>query len=115
MIPGDIYLVNGHTALIVTEPNCSSDVTTVQFSRDIYSKTKKVLGGGTFDYNLINQVKDDPKKRNYILRPTKGKELYESCTLHQLLTKIDEKYYNQYPNEPTEEVTGNCEVFIENF
>ncbi|WP_375326309.1 hypothetical protein [Candidatus Tisiphia endosymbiont of Nemotelus uliginosus] len=108
---GDIYLVKGHTAFIVTKPDGRSQVTTVQFNRDIDSLKNKILGGGTYDYNL----RDKAEKINtgiYILRPTAVEPLHESCSLSELLNRIDTKYTTLFPDGPTN-ISGDCRVFLE--
>ncbi|MGX6959898.1 MAG: hypothetical protein ACIPMY_01300 [Rickettsia endosymbiont of Pentastiridius leporinus] len=108
---GDIYLVKGHTALIATRPDGRSQVTTVQFSRDIESLENKRLGGGTYDYSLRDQAKEI-KTGIYILRPTAVEPLHESCSLSELLNRIDTKYTTIFPDGPIN-ISGDCRVFLE--
>ncbi|WP_231290039.1 RP439 family protein [Rickettsia australis] len=109
--PGDIYLVKGHTAIIVTQPDNKSNITTLQFTRDIDTPVDKRLGGGLYDYNLCNKVKEI-KTGIYILRPDL-EPLHESCSLSQLLKQIDLKYITLFPENPID-IPGDCRIFLEN-
>ncbi|WP_342226636.1 RP439 family protein [Rickettsia endosymbiont of Urophora cardui] len=87
--PGDIYLVRGHTAIIASNPDNKSNITTLQFNRDIDSVENKILGGGTYDYNLLDKV-HRLKDGVYILRPN-VEPLHESCSLNELLYRLSAK------------------------
>lgn len=108
---GDIYLVKGHTALIATKPDNRSTITTIQFNRDIDSAENKILGGGTYDYNLCDKA-EEIKTGIYILRPTAVQPLHESCSLGELLNYIDSKYLTLFPDGPTN-IPGDCRMFLE--
>lgn len=105
--PGDIYLVKGHTAICATAPDNNSQITTLQFSRDVDIPENKILGGGIYDYNLLEQIKTT--ETIYILRPAE-RVLHEACSLGQLLHKIDEKYADIFSNDPLDTV-GDCSIF----
>lgn len=107
---GDIYLVEGHTALIATKPNNRSKITTIQFSRDIDTLENKILGGGTYDYNLYDKAKEI-ESGIYILRPT-VETLHESYSSVALLNDIDSKYSTLFPEGPTT-ILGDCRIFVE--
>ncbi|GAA5253144.1 RP439 family protein [Candidatus Rickettsia kedanie] len=109
--PGDIYLVKGHTAIIVTQPDNKSNITTLQFTRDMDTPVDKKLGGGLYDYNLYNKVKEI-ETGIYILRPDL-EPLHESCSLSQLLKQIDLKYITLFPENPID-IPGDCRIFLEN-
>ncbi len=109
--PGDIYLVKGHTAIIATSPDNKSNITTLQFNRDIDAPENKRLGGGIYDYNLCDKAKEI-KTGIYILRPSL-EPLHESCSLSQLLHQIDTKYLAEFPEGP-KDVLGDCRIFFEN-
>jgi hypothetical protein len=66
--PGDIYLYKSHTAIIATEPDNHSNITTLEFNRDIDTENSKRLGGGTYNYKLIDKAKEDANSPVYILR-----------------------------------------------
>jgi len=108
---GDIYLVKGHTALIATTPDNRSQITTIQFSRDIDSAENKKLGGGTYDYNLCDKAKEI-KTGVYILRPTDVEHVHESCPLSELLSRIDINYNTWFP-EKANNILGDCRIFLE--
>ncbi|KHO02429.1 hypothetical protein JS61_07625 (plasmid) [Rickettsia felis] len=108
---GDIYLVKGHTALIATKPDSRSTITTIQFNRDIDSAENKILGGGTYDYNLCDKAKEI-KTGIYILRPTTVQPLHKSYSLGELLNQIDSKYLTLFPDGPTN-ISGDCRIFLE--
>lgn len=107
---GDIYIRQNHTALIATKPDSRSQVTTIQFSREIDCAADKILGGGTYDYSLRDKAKEI-KNGIYILRPTGGKPLHESCSLSELLNRIDTKYTTLFSEGP-DNMAGDCSVFL---
>ncbi|MFP3012617.1 MAG: hypothetical protein ACEY3D_06810 [Rickettsia sp.] len=109
--PGDIYLVKGHTAIIATQPDNKSNITTLQFTRDIDMPVDQRLGGGLYDYNLCNKAKEI-ETDIYILRPDL-EPLHESCSLSQLLKQIDFKYLTLFPESPID-IPGDCRIFLEN-
>ncbi|WP_256621272.1 hypothetical protein [Rickettsia sp. TH2014] len=109
--PGDIYLVKGHTAMIATQPDNNSNITTLQFTRDIDTPEDKRLGGGLYDYNLCNKAKEI-ETGIYILRPDL-EPIHESCSLSQLLKQIDLKYLTLFPEGPID-IPGDCRIFLEN-
>ncbi|WP_341789772.1 hypothetical protein [Rickettsia endosymbiont of Polydrusus tereticollis] len=109
---GDIYLYKSHTAIIASTPDNKSNITSVQFNRDIDCEENKLLGGGRYDYNLINKTQEDPNAPIYILRPSL-EPLHESCALSDLLSKIDYKYSELYLNSPDTDIAGDCGVFFE--
>ncbi|XP_054711733.1 uncharacterized protein RP439-like [Uloborus diversus] len=105
--PGDIYLVKGHTAIIATNPDSKSNITTLQFNREIDTPANKTLGGGMYNYNLRDKAKETGV---YILRPDL-ELLHESCSLSMLLNKIDFKYSILFPNGP-KDIPGDCRIFF---
>lgn len=109
--PGDIYLVKGHTAIIATQPDNKSNITTLQFTRDIDTPVDKRLGGGLYDYNLCNKAKEI-ETGIYILRPDL-EPLHESCSLSQFALAIDLKYLTLFPESPID-IPGDCRIFLEN-
>jgi len=111
--PGDIYLYKSHTAIIATEPDNHSNITTVQFNRDIDREENKMLGGGMYDYSLINKAAEDPNSPVYILRAKDLEPLHEEVSLLGFLSKIDTKYVELYQDGPTEDIVGNCRIFFE--
>lgn len=108
--PGDIYLARGHTAIIATNPDNKSNITTLQFNRDIDSVENKTLGGGTYDYNLLDKV-HRLKDSIYILRPN-VEPWHESCSLNELLYRIDQKYATLFP-AGAEDIPGDCRIFVD--
>ncbi|WP_123663222.1 RP439 family protein [Candidatus Cardinium hertigii] len=107
--PGDIFLVEGHTATFETKYNNSGITSTFQFGREIEdAKVDNRLGGGTYSYNLFTKIKD---KTVYILRPNKNK-LSESISLTNLLHTIDQKYGNKWPNGPADNVIITWQEFF---
>ncbi|XP_031633870.1 uncharacterized protein LOC116347432 [Contarinia nasturtii] len=108
---GDIYLIKGHTAIIATKPDNRSKITTIQFSRDIDSAENNTLGGGTYDYSLCD-VARKIKSGIYILRSTDLEPLHESCSLSQLLSRIDSKYATLFSKGPLN-IAGDCRMFLE--
>ncbi|KAJ6644876.1 hypothetical protein Bhyg_00071 [Pseudolycoriella hygida] len=107
---GDIYLVKGHTALIATKPDNMGNITTIQFSRDIDSAGSKVLGGGTYDYDLRKGA-TGMKDGIYILRPADMEPLHESCPLTELLSLIGTNYATRFPEGP-ENISGDSRIFL---
>lgn len=107
---GDIYLVKGHTAIVATKPDNKSEVTTIQFNRNIDSLENKILGGGTYDYNLCDKA-HTVENGIYILRPN-VESLHESYSLTELLHHIDEKYSTIFP-DGAEDITGDCRIFFD--
>jgi len=112
--PGDIYLCKTHTAIIATKPDNFSNITTLQFARDIDRENNKILGGGLYDYNLIENLKKDALNPIHILRAKNLEPLHEEISLQGFLNKIDEKYDELALGDHTKEVVGDCSVFLEN-
>lgn len=114
--PGDIYVTKGHTA-IITDINSKGEIGTIEFNRDIDRPTEKILGGGTYSYNLIEKAKTtgiNSVSQIYILRD-QHLPLKESCSYSDLIHKIDSTYLHRFGNQPKDE-TGDCSLFIsENF
>ncbi|HJD66900.1 MAG TPA: hypothetical protein LFV66_00205 [Rickettsia endosymbiont of Bembidion lapponicum] len=114
--PGDIYLRGTHTAIIATLPDNESNITTLQFARDIeYATEKKISGGGLYNYNLSEQLKGHYSNPIYILRAENSKPLDEEVSSLDFLNKIDNAYTKLYPNGPDEDVIGDCSQFFEDF
>ncbi|WP_342269800.1 RP439 family protein [Rickettsia endosymbiont of Orchestes rusci] len=109
---GDIYLYKSHTAIIASTPDNKSNITSVQFNRDIDCEENKLLGGGRYDYNLINKAQEDSNAPIYILRSSL-EPLHESCALNYFVSKIDYQYSELYPNGPDTDIVGDCGVFFE--
>lgn len=105
---GDIFLIKGHTALIATKPDNKGNVMTVEFRRNIDLMENKVLGGGVYEYNLCNIAK---ATGIYILRPN-SESIHESCSLRQLLHRIDAKYSTLFPDGVTD-IAGDCRIFLQ--
>nr|WP_231278358.1 hypothetical protein [Rickettsia bellii] len=112
--PGDIYLRGTHTAIIATLPDNESNITTLQFARDIeYATEKKISGGGLYNYNLSEQLKGHSSNPIYILRAENSKPLDEEVSSLDFLNKIDNAYTDLYPNGPDGDVVGDCSIFFE--
>lgn len=109
---GDIYLYKTHTAIIATLPDNYSNITTLQFTRDIDRAEDKILGGGLYDYNLSEKIKEDINSHVYILRAESSKPLGEEMSSLDFLNKIDNAYTNLYPNGLDEDVVGDCSIFF---
>lgn len=106
---GDIFLIDGHTAIIASKPDNMSNIITVEFRRDIDVTEKKALGGGVYQYNLCEKAKEI-ESGIYILRPNL-ESLHESTSLTQLLSRIDAKYFELFPNGPVK-TPGDCGIFL---
>ncbi|HJD59926.1 MAG TPA: hypothetical protein LFW20_04640 [Rickettsia endosymbiont of Omalisus fontisbellaquei] len=111
--PGDIYLYKSHTAIIATEPDNHSNITTLEFNRDIDTENSKRLGGGTYNYKLIDKAKEDANSPVYILRAKNLEPVHAELSSSYFLSKIDAEYINLYPGGPSEEVVGDCRIFFE--
>ena len=108
---GDIYVKGGHTAIIASKPSVEGYAKCFEFNRDIDSKDSKRMGGGLYQYNLIEKT----EKPIYILR-SKYSELKESCTLSDFIHRIDENY-QLFCNLDQKDTKGDCRIFVnsENF
>lgn len=102
---GDIYLCSNHTAIILEKDN-SRNIKTLEFSRNIDVAVDKKLGGGTYFYFLP----DNDIKPVYILRRVMPL-LKESCSLTELLVKIDNAFY-QFYNETQLDKAGDSGIFL---
>ncbi|HJD56143.1 MAG TPA: hypothetical protein LFW21_05915 [Rickettsia endosymbiont of Pyrocoelia pectoralis] len=111
--PGDIYLYKTHCAIIATKPDNYSNITTLQFSRDIDRETQKLLGGGLYDYNLVTKTSEDPNSPVYILRAENSRSVGEEISLLDFLNKVDARYGGLYPEGPTQDIIGDCAMFFE--
>ncbi|MGL4226605.1 MAG: RP439 family protein [Rickettsia sp.] len=111
--PGDIYLYKSHTAIIATEPDNHSNITTLKFNRDIDTENSKRLGGSTYNYKLIDKAKEDANSPVYILRAKNLEPVHAELSLSYFLSKIDAEYINLYPEGPTEDIVGDCRIFFE--
>ncbi|MGL4347835.1 MAG: RP439 family protein [Chlamydiales bacterium] len=112
---GDIYLMKGHTA-IITNIDTKGEIGTIEFTRDIDRKTQKILGGGTYSYNLIEKAKyldSGSLNQIYILRDSHP-PLKESYTYSDLIDKIDNVYYECFENKP-KDIPGDWSVFIDKY
>lgn len=110
---GDIYLHKGHTA-IITNIDTKAKIETIEFNRDIDRPTRKILGGGTYSYNLIEKAEyldSGPYNQIYILRDSHP-PLKESYTYSNLIDKIDSLYFKSFDNKPTDR-PGDCSIFID--
>jgi len=110
---GDIYLRENHTAIIATKPDNLSNITTLQFARDIDREEGKILGGGLYDYNLSAKLGEDSNTPIYILRAKNLEPLFEETSLTNFLNKIDNKYLELYQDGLTKDLVGDCSVFFE--
>lgn len=111
--PGDIYFRGNHTAIIATKPDNDSNITTLQFARDIEEETeKKLLGGGLYDYNLITKASEEPDSPIYIFRPANSKSIGEGIPLFDCLNRIDTRYEELFPKGPSS-FTGDCSIFFD--
>lgn len=105
--PGDIYVRGGHTA-IVSALGEEGSIKTLEFNRDIDIEVGKRLGGGSYQYDLIELSKTEPPI--YILRSSL-KPLKESCSLPELVGGVDSKYGDIFSDTPID-VVGDCSIFI---
>ncbi|MEY4463172.1 MAG: hypothetical protein RLZZ81_143 [Pseudomonadota bacterium] len=110
---GDIYLYKSHTVIIATEPDNHSNITTLEFNRDIDTENSKRLGGGTYNYKLIDKAKEDANSPVYILRAKNLEPLHAELSSSYFLSKIDAEYINLYPKGSTEDIVGDCRIFFE--
>lgn len=106
--PGDIYVKEGHTAIIASKPDTHKIVECFEFNRNLDIKEHKFSGGGSCKYQLL----DKPTKDIYILR-SKASELKESCPLSEFINQIDLVYANtdQINNEFFVDFVGNDDNF----
>lgn len=111
--PGDIYLYKAHTAIIATAPNNAAEIATLQFNRDIDRASNKILGGGVYNYKLLDKIEEDKEAPIYILRAENLKPLHIEFSLPCFLSKIDAKYGELYQDGPAEDITGDCRIFFE--
>lgn len=112
--PGDIYLRGSHTAIIATKPDNLSNITTLQFSRDIKDTTeRKILGGGLYDYNLSTKLTENPNIPIYILRAENLDILHEEVSSQDFLNKLDIGYLEVYSERIAEDIVGDCRIFFE--
>lgn len=112
---GDIYLFKGHTA-IITNIDTNGRIATIEFSRDIDRDSGKILGGGSYSYNLIEKAKyldSGSFNQIYILRDSHP-PLKESYPYPDLINKIDSVYYECFENKP-KDIPGDCSVFIDKY
>lgn len=110
--PGDIYLHQGHTA-IITNIDTKGKIGTIEFNRDIDRPTGKILGGGTYSYNVIEKTKSldsAPFNQIYILRDSYP-PCKESYAYSDLIHKIDSTYRDSFDNNP-KDIPGDCSIFI---
>lgn len=105
--PGDIFLQKKHTGLIATSPDNKSNISTMQYSREIDEGIEnKKLGGGVYVYNLCEQAKIEDI---YVFR-SDSELSRESSSLDQFLSLIDLKasYFCSQGN-----ISGDCRIFFE--
>lgn len=110
--PGDIYLHQGHTA-IITNIDAKGTMGTIEFTRDIDRPTGKILGGGTYSYNLIEKatyLDSGLFNQMYILRDSHP-PCKESYAYSDLIHKIDSTYRDSFDNKP-KDLPGDCSIFI---
>lgn len=110
--PGDIYLHQGHTAIITNIDN-KGKIGTIEFNRDMDRPTGKILGGGTYSYNLIEKAKSlesGPFNQIYILRDSHP-PCKESYAYSDLIDKIEIAYHELFDNKP-KDIPGDCSIFI---
>lgn len=110
---GDIYLHKGHTA-IITHIEATGKIGTLEFNRDIDRPSRKILGGGTYSYDLLENSRyldSAPFNQIYILRDCYP-PLKESCTYSNLIATIDNLYCKWFNNKPKDR-PGDCSIFID--
>lgn len=109
---GDIYLHQGHTAIITNIDN-KGKIGTIEFNRDMDRAAGKILGGGTYCYNLIEKAKSlesGPFNQIYILRDSHP-PCKESYAYTNLIDKIESAYHELFDNKP-KDIPGDCSIFI---
>ncbi len=100
--PGDIYVKRGHTAIISNVDY--EHINTLEFNRDIDISSCRILGGGTYRYNI------GTTSEVYILRAYQT-PLKETCGLADLLARVDRNYH-QFCQQVQQNPKGDCEIFL---
>lgn len=102
---GDIFVRGGHTAVIYNKDQ-EGNIFTLDFNRDLERESGKMLGGGTYQYNLLSASANSI----YILRPS-VKPLHESSSMKDIISKIDNNFANRYV-ELLSNDRGDCSIFL---
>ena len=105
--PGDIYVRGGHTAIVSGNDN-RGNIQTLDFTRDIDIEVNKRLGGGTYQYDLVELSKGEIPI--YILRSDLA-PLKESISSSELISRIDSNYTEKFGDEP-QDIVGDYSIFI---
>ena len=109
VIPGDIYVRGGHTAIVSSRDNFGN-IQALEFNRDIDVSENKKMGGGVYQYNLPNMSQEQPV---YILRKNEP-ALKEVISLSGLVEQIDTNYYQFYEHTKTD-MAGDCGMFFDTY
>lgn len=100
--PGDIYVCGSYTTIIYSRDNYSN-IATLGFNRDIEHPELKQLGGGTYEYNLMN-IQD---KQLYILR-SNNCSIKEETSFYNFINKIDTAFLEQTEKD----IIGDCDIYL---